>query len=187
MDVGLRGPEVKELQVPNKLKLTGDFGRWMVLATAWVPTVGLSSVMVLGPSQAAGVSVSGLGVLGSVGIGPGAFHGEAVVRSEEFLASIRASESLGADVKAQVAERYQSLMSAGAAPAEAVTECLQLAYPAYQAALTALEADDLVTAWQGLESLLDHADRFLAVDAAFFLGRSYLLAGQHERAIEPLQ
>lgn len=170
---GPRGTDVKELQVPNQMKLFADFGRWMLLAT----------VMVLLPSQQAG-AVAAARASGSA---TGSLHAERADVSEEFLAAIRANEALGADVKAQVAERYESLLKAGAAPAEAVTECLQLAYPAYRAAMTALESDDLATAWSGLEPLLASPDRYLAVDAAFFLGRSYLLAGQHERAIEPLQ
>jgi len=184
LDVGPWGPEAKELHVPNK-KMTSDdlgrcVGRGLVVATGWGATALVLQVLMLGPTHAAVASLAGTRGVESV-------RWVAAIGSEDFLAAIRANEALGADLQAQVAERYQSLMGAGATQAEAVTECLQLAYPSYRAAISALESDDLVTAWRGLESLLDNADRFLAVDAAFFLGRSYLLAGQHERAIEPLQ
>lgn len=190
-------PNFRELHVPNRTTTTGNLG-WMTGRGSigrWV----VAAVLVANPCTTvptfAGIEIPGTEIPGSdisgseiFGSGERGLYGLAPAnRSEEFLAAIQASETLGDELKAQIVERYQSLTGSGATQAEAVTDCLQMAYPAYRTAMTALESDDLVSAWQGLESLLDHTDRFLAVDAAFFLGRSYLLAGQNERAIEPLQ
>ncbi len=168
----------RELHVPNRTTKTGNLG-WAVVAAVLVANPCATA------STSAGTGIAGTEIAGTTELG--SYWLLPANRSEEFLAAIRANETLSEDLKAQVIESYQRLTGGGATQAEAVTECLQLAYPAYRAAMKALESDDLVSAWQGLESLLDHADRFLGVDAAFFLGRSYLLAGQHERAIEPLQ
>jgi tetratricopeptide (TPR) repeat protein len=110
----------------------------------------------------------------------------AVPTADRFLESIQQSAMVAETAKQEVAQRYSQLISEGVEPKEAVTECLQAAYPEYRQAIAALEQDDLATALKSLASLADSDNPFLAADAAFFLGRTYLLAGQHENAVPSL-
>jgi tetratricopeptide (TPR) repeat protein len=106
--------------------------------------------------------------------------------SDSFTSAVNQS-TLEAGLKAKVLARYEELTGQGVSAKDAITECLQIAHPEYQQAMAALEADDLATALKGLGALTAATDSFLAADASFFLGRSYLLAGQHENAVPHLQ
>jgi tetratricopeptide (TPR) repeat protein len=108
------------------------------------------------------------------------------VGSDSFTAAVNQS-TLEAGLKAKVLARYEELAAQGVPAQDAITECLQIAHPEYQQAISALEADDLATALKGLSALTSHSDAYLAADASFFLGRAYLLAGQHENAVPHLQ
>jgi len=107
--------------------------------------------------------------------------------SDSFRTAIADRQDLDSGLKSQVVAKYDQLIGQGVSSQDAITECLQVAHPEYRRALSALESDNLAAALKGLEALSDSSDRFLAADAAFFLGRSYLLAGQHENAVPHLQ
>ncbi|MBL8856340.1 MAG: tetratricopeptide repeat protein [Planctomycetaceae bacterium] len=131
-----------------------------------------------------------MAMVGSLALGSWGFTSESLagtVRSSDSFTSAVNQSTLEAGLKAKVVARYEELTSQGVAPKEAITECLQMAHPEYQRAMAAMESDDLATALKGLGELVGHSDGYLAADASFFLGRSYLLAGQHENAVPHLQ
>jgi tetratricopeptide (TPR) repeat protein len=107
--------------------------------------------------------------------------------NDDFLGSVKASTNLDATSQAKIVALYEELKASGTSTADAITQCMQLAYPSYKAAHTALESDDLATALRGLAAETENQDAFLALDAAFFLGRTYLLVGQHENAVDYLE
>lgn len=111
-----------------------------------------------------------------------AFPGE----TDSFLASVEASGTLTGDQKQKIQDTFNRLVSDGTSEKEAITQCLTETYPEYKTALAELDTDDAQGGLTRLEALLKSDNRFLAADAAFFLGRAYLLNGQHEQAIEPL-
>lgn len=128
---------------------------------------------------------SGL-AMGVVGMAHGFDSRRAAAAMDSFTAAIDKSD-MDAELKSQVLSRYEQLTAEGVPAAEAITECLQIAHPEYRQAMSALESDDLATGLKSLDALASHSDRFLAADASFFLGRTYLLAGQHENAVPHLQ
>lgn len=135
------------------------------------------------------LAVIGSLTLGSLGFTSGTMPitmPGAAVPTDSFISAVNQS-TLEAGLKVKVLARYEELTSQGVSAKDAITECLQLAHPEYQQAMAALESDDLATALKGLGALAGHSDGFLAADASFFLGRSYLLAGQHENAVPHLQ
>ncbi len=132
------------------------------------------------------LAIAGSLALASVGFADAGSVRDAASHSDSFMSAIDKS-NLEAGLKAQVLARYEELTAQGVPAAEVITECLQIAHPTYRQAMSALEADDLATALKGLGELAASSDGFLAADASFFLGRSYLLAGQHENAVPHLQ
>jgi tetratricopeptide (TPR) repeat protein len=134
-------------------------------------------------SMAVAVLVAG-GIWGSGNVARAGLAGNA---ADSFRTVISQRQDLDAGLKSQIVAKYDELLGQGVATQEAITECLQIAHPEYRQALTALESDNLAGALKSLEALSGSADRFLAADVAFFLGRSYLLAGQHENAVPHLQ
>lgn len=124
--------------------------------------------------------------MGIVGLIDGLDSHHAAAATDSFTAAIDKSD-LDAGVKSQVLSRYEELTAQGVPAAEAITECLQIAHPEYRQAMSALESDDLANGLKSLGALTSHGDSFLAADASFFLGRTYLLAGQHENAVPHLQ
>lgn len=109
-----------------------------------------------------------------------------VSETDSFLAAVEASAELDAQQKQKILSTFQSLVSDGVPEKEAVTQCLKDTYPEYRKALDELDSDNLASGVQRLQSLLDSGNRFLAADAAFYLGRAYLMNGQHEEALTPL-
>lgn len=107
--------------------------------------------------------------------------------TDSFLAEVEANSSLTDEVKTSIVKKFESLVSGGTSEKDAVTECLMLAYPEYQKAIAALDSDDVESGLNQLQDLTKSSNKFLAADAAFFLGRTYLANGQHEQAIDPLE
>ncbi len=106
--------------------------------------------------------------------------------TDSFLAAIQNNAQWDSQQKSRILERYERLTKDGVSSSDAITECLQLAYPEYQTAMGSLHADDVGSALKNLETLAASGDKHLAADAAFFLGRAYLAMGQHENAVPHL-
>lgn len=105
---------------------------------------------------------------------------------DSFLASVEANADLNGDQKQAILETFNKLRGDGVSEKQAITECLLQTYPQYKQAIADLDSDHVAAGVEKLEGLQDHSNRFLAADAAFYLGRTYLLNGQHEKAIQPL-
>lgn len=106
--------------------------------------------------------------------------------TDSFLESINRSDLVSDAAKSEIARQFDAMVADGSSAKDAVTECLMIAYPEYREAKTALDNDDVSVGLSAMQKLASSENAYLAADASFFLGRAYLLMGQHENAVAPL-
>jgi len=106
--------------------------------------------------------------------------------TDSFLESIKQSALVSETAKSEIVKQFDAMVADGTSTKDAVTQCLMIAYPEYRTAKDALDNDDLATGLDAMQKLTSSENAYLAADASFFLGRAYLLMGQHENAVAPL-
>jgi len=102
-----------------------------------------------------------------------------------IAAFLKALEGLPVDAAARAAARG-AVEAARGDPGrryDALVDGLSRVYPAFAAAVAALQNEDTVAAIGALEKMVDSPDPYLAAHAAYFMGRAYIMEEKYEDAM----
>ena len=100
-----------------------------------------------------------------------------------FVDAIKASKDLPTDKVAAAVTAIDELKNDVPSQSAVITVGLRELYPDYAAALVDLADENLEAAAEKFSKLTTSADPYLATDATFFLGRTYMLQEKFEEAL----